>query len=424
MANGWKTNRLQSKRSLSVGVVGTHPIQYHAPLWRRLSATPALEVEVLYGSDFSLRGYRDRDFGVNVAWDQPLLEGYSSRFLPGYDRVDFASFRQPSPYPVFQAIMQSSYDALLITAYNSMFCYAALAAAVARGIPVVMRHEASDDASSAIGLKATLRRLLLKAVYSRVTCFGIIGETARLHLQKMGIRKDKMFFSPYCVDTDWIGKQVDFWSPKRVELRTNLGIAPDEFALVFSGKLISKKDPITIIDALSHLSEDLLKKLHILVVGDGPLRATIERSCQTIKFFRSHFLGFLNQNEIGRAYAAGDFLVLGSLPGCGETWGLVVNEAMHFGLPVILSDGVGCHRDLLIEGVTGKLFKAGNALQLSDAVKDLMRESDNNRDQFRRQTLNLINRYSLERAAAGLAEALFAATDRNRATAFGGRSNL
>ena len=168
MTKGESSNQISCDRKVSVGVIATHPIQYHAPLWRALSARPGLNVEVLYGSDFSIRGYRDNDFGVNVAWDQPLLEGYAYRFLAGYDRVNFADFRHPSPFPVFQAIIQSKYDVLLVTAYNSMFCYAALVASAACGTPVVMRHEASDDASATVGWKAALRRLVLKTVYFRV----------------------------------------------------------------------------------------------------------------------------------------------------------------------------------------------------------------------------------------------------------------
>src|ERR1700710_1918925 len=60
----------------------SHPIQYEAPLLRRIAQEPDIELTVLFGSDFSVRGYKDEGFGVGVKWDVPLLEGYHYEFLP------------------------------------------------------------------------------------------------------------------------------------------------------------------------------------------------------------------------------------------------------------------------------------------------------------------------------------------------------
>ena len=70
------------ERPLRLGYLVSHPIQYQAPLLRRIAQEPDIELQVMFGSDFSVRGYRDEGFGAEVAWDVPLLEGYSSEFLP------------------------------------------------------------------------------------------------------------------------------------------------------------------------------------------------------------------------------------------------------------------------------------------------------------------------------------------------------
>src|ERR1700748_2081398 len=62
--------------------VVSHPIQYQAPLLRRIAREPDIDLTVLFGSDFSIRGYKDQGFGVEVTWDVPLLNGYRSEFLP------------------------------------------------------------------------------------------------------------------------------------------------------------------------------------------------------------------------------------------------------------------------------------------------------------------------------------------------------
>lgn len=107
--------------------------------------------------------------------------------------------------------------------------------------------------------------------------------------------------------------------------------------------------------------------MHLLVVGDGELRqlamAQANRSRLPVTF-----AGFLNQSHMARAYTAADCLVLPS--DHGETWGLVVNEAMACGLPAIVSDRVGCGQDLVVEGVTGFTFPFANVARLADLMTD------------------------------------------------------
>jgi len=104
------------------------------------------------------------------------------------------------------------------------------------------------------------------------------------------------------------------------------------------------------------------------MVGDGELRAECEA------YAREHrlpvtFAGFLNQGQLPGAYATADCLVLPS--DHGETWGLVVNEAMACGLPAITSDRVGCHPDLILPGVTGQTFPCGDVAALAETMRRL-----------------------------------------------------
>ena len=69
----------------------SHPIHYQAPLYRELAARPDLDLTVYFYSDASVRGYRDVEFGHEVEWDTPLLEGYRSRFLPSAARTGIQS---------------------------------------------------------------------------------------------------------------------------------------------------------------------------------------------------------------------------------------------------------------------------------------------------------------------------------------------
>jgi glycosyltransferase involved in cell wall biosynthesis len=80
---------------------------------------------------------------------------------------------------------------------------------------------------------------------------------------------------------------------------------------------------------------------------------------------RTTWAGFLNQHDIGRAYAAADCLVL---PSQSESWGLVVNEAMATGLPAVVSDATGCAPDLITPGETGETYPCGDVDRLAAAL--------------------------------------------------------
>lgn len=113
------------------------------------------------------------------------------------------------------------------------------------------------------------------------------------------------------------------------------------------------------------LAEPQAPAVHLLMVGTGPLEEAC-RAHATRHRLPVSFAGFLNQSEMPSAYAAADCLVLPS--DHGETWGLVVNEAMACGLPAIVSDLVGCAEDLVLEGLTGLVSRFGHPPALAAAM--------------------------------------------------------
>jgi glycosyltransferase involved in cell wall biosynthesis len=138
------------------------------------------------------------------------------------------------------------------------------------------------------------------------------------------------------------------------------------------------------------------------MVGDGPQRRECEAAVRESRL-PIRFAGFLNQSEIVRAYVATDAVVL---PSEGETWGLVVNEAMACGKPALVSDRVGCGPDLVSPGETGFVFPFGNVQALASLMVDgascpdrLMAMGAHARDRLNRQ-------HSIEAAVNRLIDAL------------------
>lgn len=388
-----------------LAVITTHPIQYQAPLWRSLAQIPEIDLQVFFGSDFSSRGFKDTEFGVHFSWDPPLTEGYSHTFLstdPEISRsadliLNMAEFREK--------LLEFRPDCALLNAYSPLpFYLKSLLTLRWLGIPIVMRAEATDVAVQRSAIKKIRRDLFLKILYSQIAGFLTIGYNSRQHYLSRGIPEHRMYFSPYNIDSHLLDHQIKDCYGKRQEIRRELGFAEDQFVFIFSGKLIPKKDPLIMVDALRRLAGASGVSLGLLVMGDGALRRQFESGMGAIPNITTRFVGFQNQNKLGRFYTAADCLVLPSQ--WGETWGLVVNEALQFGLPAIVSDRVGCGRDLVIPGETGYVFPACDAAALADRMSRAINLIRLRGDAVERACRQKAGEYSVEQAVAGIRQCL------------------
>jgi glycosyltransferase involved in cell wall biosynthesis len=104
---------------------------------------------------------------------------------------------------------------------------------------------------------------------------------------------------------------------------------------------------------------------YLVIVGDGEQRAELEARTRELGLDDVRFAGFRNQSELPRFFQLADVFVL---PSRHEPWGLIVNEAMAAGCPVIVSTDVGSHADLVTDGMEGWVFPVGNIASLTDAL--------------------------------------------------------
>jgi len=399
----------QKQKNLQVAVVETHPVQYRAALWRRLAEVRQIQTTVYYGSDFSLRGYHDREFGSSLAWDRPLLEGYESRVLDRKGATQGVDFWNPRPGPVYQALRRSGARVVVLNAYRSGFHLAAWLATKQLGAGMVMRLEASDEAHGRGPLFLGLKKAGLRLLYGSRTQFATIGAVARRHFLSLGISPRKLHSSPYCVDTDQVDQEKKIWRPRRSAIRKRLGVRPGETVLLFSGKLTSKKNPLMILSAIEAMEKRVREKFHLVTMGSGELEGEMNRRGRRLLGARFHPLGFLNQREMGEGYAAADALVLPSRRGQGETWGLVVNEAMQWGMPALVSDGVGCREDLVRTGETGWIFPDNSSEKLANCLESLQRLAPSKRKTMSNACERMAKHHDLAAAVRGLTHAIHSA---------------
>jgi glycosyltransferase involved in cell wall biosynthesis len=188
--------------------------------------------------------------------------------------------------------------------------------------------------------------------------------------------------------------------PRRREVRRSFGINDDAPVILFSGKLVSKKQPLLLLEAFRRVRAE--RPCHLLLAGEGPLRPDLEAQIASKKIPDVHLAGFLNQTEIATAYTAADVFALPSA--YDETWGVVINEAMNFALPIVLSDRVGSARDLVRNGWNGFVFASGNLDQLAAALSGLI-DDESKRRLFGARSLELIEPYTYENCAEQILDA-------------------
>ncbi len=379
-----------------LAVFATHPIQYQVPVWKALAAIPGLATVVHYFSDHSVRGEIDPGFGTNVAWDIPMLDGYEHRFIQrdAYRKGKFRTGR----FNPGKLLVEGRFDSVLLQGYINRFERAVAVSAKALNIKTVLRADFIDLGYHRGIFKSLVRPFYLRWFYKHIDAFCYFGKNGKRHLLNYNIPEDRTFFAPHSVDSALFHAQSSKFS--RTNSRRFLGISDDETVLLFCGKLIPLKMPQLILDAVERL--EMKDKLALIVVGDGPLRASFEERASTLFGQRLYMAGFVNQSKLGRYYSAADIFIL---PSEYETWGLVVNEAMYFGLPVIVSNRVGCHPDLVIEGKTGYVFAANDANDLAEKIS-LAAEDRRSLKRMGENAARHIGDYSTERGVQGILQAI------------------
>jgi glycosyltransferase involved in cell wall biosynthesis len=379
-------------RPVRLGVITTHPIQYMAPWFRALAEDPELALEVIYFRELS-PVQQGAGFGQAFHWDVPLRQGYPNRVLG--TAVGMRGL--PRVLSRLKAVVREIRpDAVLITGWNEPGLAAAYPLMRVLGVPVILRGE-----SNALRQRPAMARLLHRLLLSLVSVIIVIGRSNRKFYLDNQAPADRLFDGAYFVETERMLAMAEAHQGDRDDLRIELGFEPGDFVFTFSGKHVPFKRPMLLVEAAA-LARQKGFPVTLVFAGSGELSDALKQRAVALSV-PARFTGFLNQTELWRAYVPADAFVLPSTN--RETWGLVTNEAMLFGLPVIVSDQVGCGPDLVIEGETGHVFSDG-AEGLADAMEKLVRNRERAPRMGAAGRRLVMERYSMPVATAGLKAAL------------------
>jgi len=348
-----------------IAFLTTHPIQYQVPVFRHLAKRPDLDFTVLFCQLPDAQSQGD-GFATAFNWDIPLLDGYHYEVLRNVSpSPSVTTFRGCDTPEISQRIRRGDFDAVVVNGWVVKSCLQALWACRRARIPCIVRGEANN-----IRPRPWWKRQIQRQLVRQYSACLYIGQANADFYRSHGVAERKLFPALYCIDNDRFATAAA--TVDRQAARRRFQLSPDTTVFLFSGKLIGKKHPLELLTAIRTASE-AGAALECLIVGDGELR----QQCESyVKQFNLpvRFAGFLNQTKMAEAYAAADCLVLPS--NHGETWGLVVNEAMACACPAIVSDQVGCSVDLIQRGQTGEVFPYGDWQQLSKLLQQMASRPD------------------------------------------------
>ena len=391
----------------------SHPIQYQAPLLRRLAQEPDIELTVFFGSDFSVRGYKDKGFGgVGVKWDVPLLDGYRHEFLPSLRDNATAGIPRPINYGILRRFRggkeKRPFDVVWVHGYSTINTLHGILAAKSLGIPVLLRAESWLRDRERSRTKLLAKHFFFKVLKQFIDGVLPIGTLNSAYWRHYFGESFPQYLVPYAVDNQYFQRRSQEARPDRERLQKELGLDPSRPVILFASKLQTRKRCEDLLEAYKRLSPSPGMEPHpyLVIVGDGEERATLEKKAAESGLNSIRFCGFRNQSELPGFF---DLATVFVLPSRHEPWGLIVNEVMNAGRAVIVSDDCGCQPDLITDGVEGCVFPAGDVDALTSALRRALATPET-AFQMGQRALERISTWSFEQDIQSLRQAIASTT--------------
>ena len=397
------------REKIKVAILAPTCFYYQAPLYRNLAAHPRLELTVYFCSDEALTGSDvATKFNTDGRWgvEDNVLSGYENKFLknyspaPSYMKWPFGLMN----FGIWDEIRRQRPHVVVLMSWMNPTWWTAIAACLRYDIPFLyLTDQNIQIESSKPKWLYWIKRLLLGMGLFRITSGFLCAGSSNLDLYAYYLVPDhKLIPFAYSWGYDTLLDLAPAFIQHRGKFRQELGIPIDSHVFMYCGRLSQEKNPGQLLEAYRRLESP---KKSLLFVGDGDQRPKLEEYVATHNVESVHFLGFQDRKALPKFFSIADALVLPSLR---ETWGMVVNEAMCFSLPILVSNQVGSGKDLVIEGFNGYKFPEGNLEGLTDCLQLIMERPEQERAQMGARSREMIERWSNR----DLAEVLIDYTDK------------
>jgi glycosyltransferase involved in cell wall biosynthesis len=331
------TKNYRSQAPIRIAIIASHPIQYFAPWFRSLAATPGIVLKVFFCSKLGAEPYYDKQFGREVKWDIPLLEGYDWEVLEARKEIKSQTFWSMDNPKVGRALEMFQPDIVEVNGYAYRTMWRVVVWCNRNMVPVMIYSDSNRTPKRALWKRAA-KGICVKQFYRHLDGALSSGDNNRMYHLHYGIPPARIFTGIQPIDCERLVASVGNAVATRREIRQRHGIPEDAFVVVYAGKLIPVKCPLHLLEAILRCAQHGLNVWGLLV-GEGEERQAVEAFIAKHKMDNIVLAGFVNQSSIGKYYAASDVVTLMSRH---EPKGQTVPEAGAVGCPAILSDRIGC----------------------------------------------------------------------------------
>ena len=362
---------------------------YRIPVFNALAGRDDIELHVIFLSETDVSMRQWRIYAEEIRFSYEVLPSWRKR-LGKYNILVNQS--------VTSALERSRPEVMICGGYNYLASWQAQRWAKRNGVPFFLWCESTaNDQRGGKLLVETLKGNFLRG------CDGFVvpGKSALEYVRQMADPSRSVFVAPNAVDVDLFSEGEKSARDRAERLRGELGL-PQRYFL-FVGRLVEAKGVLDLLEAYGGLIAEIRSQVGLVFAGDGPQRAEFESVARSIFPGAVHFAGFVHREELPAYYSLAECLMF---PTHSDTWGMVVNEAMACGLPVICSRVAGCAADL-VRG-NGRIVEERDVRQFAMAMQEIATDPDL-RERMSRESRKLILEYSPRACAAGLAEAAVSA---------------
>lgn len=386
---------------IKVEILSNEIAPYRVPLYNRLSSEEGLDIEVLFCS----KRIRERQ------WEIRTDRRFKNVILPGFNlRLRKSNYAQEirtihvNPTLLLH-LLRKSPDVVIATEFSipavTAFTYCKLLGkryiSWSEGTLYTERHNS--------WAQQALRHLIIPRADA---CIGVSSGAKEKYIA-LGARPDHVFIGIQTVDVDAMAQKSRTLHEASQTYREEQNISGK--IILFTGYLNQRKGVIHLLKAFALLWAQM-PDVHLVLAGEGPEKKKLVDFCRVNGLIDAvTFAGFIPRDALPSFYAAADVFVLPSLE---DTFGVVVNEAMAAGLPVVCSMYAGAAQDLIVEGVNGYRVDPVDHQQLAQRLFDIL-SSPAVAKEMGRASLDIIARHSIEACAQGYLQAIKVAVSSDQA---------
>ena len=384
-----------NNKKIKIAVVNSHPVHYFQAMYQVINKHPNIDLTVLFLTDFGTNKDFDPEFNRSITWNLSYGEGYDSKFL--CERINnikgFFSIKCPK---IWTEITQSDYDVIWIHGYNYFGLVLAFLAAKFSRKKIFFRSETHLKLNRH-PVRQFIRDAILAQIFRFFDGFLAIGSLNSEYYKSLGVPAHKITLVPYTIDNDSFYSKSRLSQKEKHEFLNSLGLNPNVPTMVYCSKFSIRKNPDIVIRAFHKLSRKHIQA-NLLMVGSGPLLDQCRQMVAHDKIDNVYIAGFIGQEGLPKYLGCSDLFIQVSE---NEPWGLVVNEAMATGLPVLANDTIGSVQDLVEDGVNGLRLKELTAEHLEINISALLSDTAKLK-QMGKHSLDKIAKWNFQSCRKGL----------------------